>query len=193
MFRRHMGDIRQRTTHFEQFDMGKGPRGFERMSAFGRRDNGGRDRFFKRGNLQLIILKMLEEQPRHGYQVIKDLEKRFKGFYSPSPGSVYPILQMLEDREFVSISKEGNKKIYTITEEGKNFLEENVDQDAFTKRLEQFENIDIEQLQETREQLHELFGYFIKASQVSLQDENKKKAFNELLNETKEKLEQFQK
>ena len=56
-------------------------------------------------NLQFVILKMLKEESRHGYQIIKDLEERFKGFYSPSPGSVYPILQMLEDREFVSISK----------------------------------------------------------------------------------------
>lgn len=53
---------------------------------------------------------MLKEESRHGYQIIKDLEERFKGFYAPSPGSVYPILQMLEDREFVSISKDGKRK-----------------------------------------------------------------------------------
>ena len=61
---------------------------------------------FQKG-LQFVILKMLKEESRHGYQIIKDLEERFKGFYAPSPGSVYPILQMLEDREFVSISKDG--------------------------------------------------------------------------------------
>ena len=65
-----------------------------------------------KGNLQFIILQMLEEESRHGYQIIKDLEERFKGFYSPSPGSVYPILQMLQDRDFVSISKEGNKNLH---------------------------------------------------------------------------------
>lgn len=48
---------------------------------------------------------MLQQESKHGYQIIKDLEEQFKGFYSPSPGSVYPILQMLEDREFVSISE----------------------------------------------------------------------------------------
>lgn len=78
--------------HFEQFGRSKGPQGFAGFGGFGRR-GGGRDRFFKKGNLQFIIL------------------------------------QMLEDRDFVSISKEGNKKIYTITDEGKTFLKENVDQD----------------------------------------------------------------
>ena len=54
---------------------------------------------------------MLKEESRHGYQIIKDLEERFKGFM-PSPGSVYPILQMLEDREFVSISKDGKESVF---------------------------------------------------------------------------------
>ena len=111
MFRRHMQDIRQRMDHFEQFGRSKGPQGFERFGGFGRR-GGGRDRFFKREIYNLYILQMLEEESRHGYQIIKDLEERFKGFYSPSPGSVYPILQMLEDRDFVSISKEGNKNLH---------------------------------------------------------------------------------
>ena len=65
---------------------------------------------FKKGNLQYSILRLLLTEPKHGYQIIKDLEAQFKGFYSPSPGSVYPILQMLEDRGFVSVSKEGKKK-----------------------------------------------------------------------------------
>ncbi len=192
MFRRHMQDIRQRMNHFEQFGRSKGPQGFERFGGFGRR-GGGRDRFFKKGNLQFIILQMLEEESRHGYQIIKDLEERFKGFYSPSPGSVYPILQMLEDRDFVSISKEGNKKIYTITDEGKTFLKENVDQDEFTKRLEQFKNVDFEQMKASREQLQGLFHGFMKASQSALQDEEKQKELNVFIEETKQKLERFYK
>ena len=71
-------------------------------------------------NLQFIILQMLEEESRHGYQIIKDLEERFKGFYSPSPGSIYPILQMLEDRDLYRFLKKVTK-IYTITDEGKTF------------------------------------------------------------------------
>ena len=82
---------------------------------------------------------------------------------------------MLEDREFVSISKDG-KKVYSITEEGEKFLEENIDNDAFTQRMEQFQNIDFEQLKASREQLHEVFQGFMKASQRALQDEEMKKS-----------------
>ena len=182
MFRRRPEMIRQRMERFEGFDFGRGfvvPRGV------------GRDRFFKKGNLQFVILKMLKEESRHGYQIIKDLEERFKGFYSPSPGSVYPILQMLEDREFVSISKDGKKKVYSITEEGEKFLEENINNDEFTQRMEQFQNIDFEQLKASREQLHEVFQGFMKASQQALQDEELKKEFDQFVEETKARLEQF--
>lgn len=176
--------IRQRMERFEGFDFGRG---------FGGPRGGGRDRFFKKGNLQFVILKMLKEESRHGYQIIKDLEERFKGFYSPSPGSVYPILQMLEDREFVSISKDGKKKVYSITEEGEKFLEENINNDEFTQRMEQFQNIDFEQLKASREQLHEVFQGFMKASQQALQDEELKKEFDQFVEETKARLEQFSK
>lgn len=171
MFRRRPEMIRQRMERFEGFDFGRG---------FGGARGGGRDRFFKKGNLQFVILKMLKEESRHGYQIIKDLEERFKGFYSPSPGSVYPILQMLEDREFVSISKDGKKKVYSITEEGEKFLEENINNDEFTQRMEQFQNIDFEQLKASREQLHEVFQGFMKASQQALQDEELKKSLTNL-------------
>lgn len=184
MFRRRPEMIRQRMERFEGFDFGRG---------FGGSRGGGRDRFFKKGNLQFVILKMLKEESRHGYQIIKDLEERFKGFYSPSPGSVYPILQMLEDREFVSISKDGKKKVYSITEEGEKFLEENINNDEFTQRMEQFQNIDFEQLKASREQLHEVFQGFVKASQQALQDEELKKEFDQFVEETKARLEQFSK
>ena len=69
---------------------------------------------------------MLEEESiRHGYQIIKDLEERFKGFYSPSPSSIYPILQMLEDRTLYRFLKKVTKKIYNFMMKV-NFLKENV-------------------------------------------------------------------
>lgn len=160
---------------------------FGRMFA----DANGRDRFFKKGNLQFSILKLLEEAPKHGYQIIKDLEARFKGFYSPSPGSVYPILQMLEDRGFVSVTKEGNKKIYTVTKEGLQFLEENGNNDEFTKRMEQFKNMDMDKMQESRNELQALFKSFMLASQSAMQDEKKYEQFQQLIKDTKEKLLKF--
>ena len=98
MFRRHLEGMRQGMAHFEQFDAGEALEVLEISVVSVAVTVGVID--FQKGNLQFVILKMLEEESRHGYQIIKDLEERFKGFYSPSPGSVYPILQMLEDRDF---------------------------------------------------------------------------------------------
>lgn len=65
---------------------------------------------FERGELKLVILDLLKEKPRHGYDIIQALEKRFHGFYSPSPGSVYPILQLLEDQDFVKSEQQSEKR-----------------------------------------------------------------------------------
>jgi DNA-binding PadR family transcriptional regulator len=85
----------------------------------------GRGRVFEKGDLKYVILDLLEEKPSHGYEVIRALEERFRGFYSPSPGSVYPTLQLLEDLGYVSSTQQNGKKVYQITDEGRKFLEEN--------------------------------------------------------------------
>ncbi len=82
-------------------------------------------RFFEQGDLKYVILRMLEEKPRHGYDIIKELENRFGGQYAPSPGTVYPTLTMLEDLGFARVVPEdGGKKIYEITDEGRKHLAE---------------------------------------------------------------------
>lgn len=83
----------------------------------------GRKRFFERGILKMMILDIVNERPRHGYDVIQELEEKFHGFYTPSAGSVYPILQLLEDRGFITGSQEDGKKVYTATADGKKELE----------------------------------------------------------------------
>jgi DNA-binding PadR family transcriptional regulator len=85
----------------------------------------GRGRVFEKGDLKYVILDLLKEKPSHGYEVIRALEGRFRGFYSPSPGSVYPTLQLLEDLGYVSATQQDGKKVYQITDEGRKFLEEN--------------------------------------------------------------------
>ncbi len=83
-------------------------------------------RFFEQGDLKYVILRLLEEKPRHGYEIIKDLESRFGGSYAPSPGTVYPTLTMLEDLGYAKVvPEEGGKKIYEITDEGRRYLQEN--------------------------------------------------------------------
>jgi DNA-binding PadR family transcriptional regulator len=80
---------------------------------------------FEQGDLKLVILRLLEEKPRHGYEIIKELEGRFGGAYSPSPGTVYPTLTLLEDMGFARVVPEdGGKKIYEITDEGRKHLAE---------------------------------------------------------------------
>jgi DNA-binding PadR family transcriptional regulator len=76
-------------------------------------------------DLQLIILALLAEKPSHGYELIKSLEERSSGFYSPSPGMVYPALSYLEEIGYASVEVEGAKKLYCITPEGHRHLEEN--------------------------------------------------------------------
>jgi DNA-binding PadR family transcriptional regulator len=81
-------------------------------------------RRFGRGDLKYVILDLLKDQPRHGYDIIRALEERFHGFYSPSPGSVYPTLQLLEDQGLVTSTQQEGKRVYTITDEGRRFLTE---------------------------------------------------------------------
>src|SRR6266851_741482 len=102
------------------------------FGRFGRRWGGGfgdwgqapGERFFGRGDLKYIILDLLKDQPRHGYDIIRALEERMRGYYRPSPGSVYPTLQMLEDLGYVSSIQQEGKKVYTITDEGRRYLTE---------------------------------------------------------------------
>jgi len=77
-------------------------------------------RFFEHGDLRVVVLALLEEQARHGYELIKELEERTGGAYRPSPGVVYPTLAMLEDEGLVrQAGGETGRKRYEITDEGK--------------------------------------------------------------------------
>jgi DNA-binding PadR family transcriptional regulator len=84
----------------------------------------GRGRPFQRGDFKYILLQHLKDKPSYGYEIIRALQERFHSFYIPSPGSVYPTLQMLEEMGYVASSEEEGKKVYTITDEGLGFLDE---------------------------------------------------------------------
>lgn len=107
------------------FDLGSGPwswggRGRRRGGPF----RGGR--VFEQGDLKYVILQLLVDKPRHGYEIIKELEDRFGGAYAPSAGTVYPTLSLLEDMGYASVTlEESGKKVYAITDEGRRYLEEN--------------------------------------------------------------------
>ncbi len=97
-------------------------RGFWSMYGFGRRFGMGPERIFGRGDIKFLLLELLLERPKHGYEMIKELEHRYAGFYAPSPGSVYPTLQLLEDRGYVISTTENGKRTYSITDEGRAYL-----------------------------------------------------------------------
>jgi DNA-binding PadR family transcriptional regulator len=77
--------------------------------------------------MKYVILKLLKDKPRHGYEVMKELEDQMHGCYSPSPGTVYPTLQWLEDEGLVVARDAAGKKVYEITDAGRAFLEEHRD------------------------------------------------------------------
>lgn len=84
-------------------------------------------RFFAKGVLRFVILDLITRKPSHGYEIIHDLEDLFHGFYSPSPGSVYPTLQQLQDLGYVTSDKGAGKKVYAVTEAGHSYLNEHTD------------------------------------------------------------------
>ena len=107
----------------DSFAFGFGPRGF----AFRGPRGGRRRQWFESGDMKYVILKLLRDKPRHGYEVMKELEERLHGCYSPSPGTVYPTLQWLEDEGLVRAKDVDGKKVYEITDEGRKFLDEHKD------------------------------------------------------------------
>ncbi|NQT31558.1 MAG: PadR family transcriptional regulator [Deltaproteobacteria bacterium] len=86
-----------------------------------------RDSSFQKGDLKYVILDLIKEKPRHGYEIIRELEEMSHGLYTPSPGAVYPTLQMLEEMGYATAVERDGRKVYTITGEGINFLTERKD------------------------------------------------------------------
>src|ERR1700722_9279084 len=101
----------------------------ERSGRERHRHGGGRfglGRFFAHGDLRLVILHLIAEKPRHGYEIIKAIEEQVAGAYSPSPGVIYPTLTLLEELGHVTVTTgEGGKKLHEITGEGRAYLEAN--------------------------------------------------------------------
>ena len=104
---------------------GRGDKTAQRSGGRKRRSATRAGRMLSLGDLRLIALSLIAQQPRHGYEIIKNLEEKTAGWYSPSPGIVYPTLAHLEGMGYVTTRDEGAKKLHTITAEGRAQLEEN--------------------------------------------------------------------
>ena len=79
---------------------------------------------FRRGDFKYMVLHYIKHKPSHGYEIMRELQERFNSCYIPSPGSVYPTLQMLDEMGYVTASEQEGKRVYTITEEGRRYLDE---------------------------------------------------------------------
>jgi DNA-binding PadR family transcriptional regulator len=101
-------------------------------------------RMFARGDLKFALLDLLQERPKYGYELMKELEEKAGGFYTPSAGAIYPTLQMMEERGWVTSETVDGKKVYTLTDAGRATVQENA---ATHEKEEQFEHL--------REHLHE--------------------------------------
>jgi DNA-binding PadR family transcriptional regulator len=85
----------------------------------------GAGRALGHGDLRTLVLALIGEKPRHGYDLIRAIEERFAGAYAPSPGAVYPLLTMLEEEDLIRATPEGAKKLYSLTPQGEAWLKEN--------------------------------------------------------------------
>ena len=104
--------------HPHEREHGRGERGPGRG---GRRPG----RVFDHGELRLVVLALIAEQPRHGYEIIREIENRTAGAYSPSPGVIYPTLTMLEEIGHATVEESGGKKLYASTPDGAAYLAAN--------------------------------------------------------------------
>lgn len=110
----------------------------------------------RRGDIKFILLKLLSERPQHGYELMKELEDRRGGFRRSSPGSVYPTLQMLEEGGYLTSEEVDGKRVYTITESGRQFLSERNQQSHSQNAYDSFLENKPSELIELRRTLTEL-------------------------------------
>ncbi len=143
-----------------------------------------RSRVFDRGDLRYLILKLLADRPMHGYEVMQALGSEARGWYTPSAGSVYPVLQMLEDQSYVRSEERDGKRTYSITDEGRRFLDENRERVA-----DVFDRISDFTGRFTGSEMRDLTKSFIHFAQVSFEEAVKRAGDKDSLDRLKEILE----
>jgi DNA-binding PadR family transcriptional regulator len=111
--------------HFGHRSHGDGDDRHSHEDVRGRHRRGRSGRMFDHGELRLVVLALIAERPRHGYEIIKEIEDRVAGTYSPSPGVIYPTLTMLEELGHATVAESEGKKHYTITADGTAYLDAN--------------------------------------------------------------------
>ena len=123
MFSRHKHRCEPSHAARDDFGRSRHERHGHRHGGFRSRDS---ERVFEHGDLRLVVMALLAEKPRYGYEIIKELEERVGGGYTPSPGVVYPTLTLLEEVGHATVTDEHNgRRLYTLSTEGLAFFEAN--------------------------------------------------------------------
>jgi len=155
-------------------------------------------RFFGRGDMKFALLALLRERPMYGYEMIKALEEKSSGFYSPSPGSIYPTLQMLEERGSVSSEEVEGKKVYSITESGRTLLDEHEKElshtpwDRLRKARQEFEGFtQREDLRDIRKEMGETGRLFGEAARTAFKDPEKLSRLRKIVTNVRSELAQL--
>jgi DNA-binding PadR family transcriptional regulator len=159
-----------------------GPGGHGRPGAGHGHGRGRGGRRGTRGNVRAAVLALLLERPMHGYEMIQELEERTGGMWRPSPGSIYPTLQLLEDEGLIVSEQAEGKRRYTLTDEGRARAEQ-VDDVPWRERTEGFDWETINKLRSAVAQLMTAFGQIL----ATATDEQKARAAEVLL-DTRRKL-----
>jgi DNA-binding PadR family transcriptional regulator len=171
---------------------GMGP--WEWWPGYGRRRGGRRRRhWFEPGDMKYVILKLLREKPMHGYEVMKELEEHTRGCYKPSPGTVYPTLQWLEDEGLVNSEEVEGKKVYSITDAGREFLEEHKGtvEDIFDRVEETIENLLNDPMPDVTRQVGKLVGQVYRTTWRFRDNEAKVAEVAKILERTTAELEEL--
>ncbi len=179
-----------RGPHFFGMHRGRGPFGPRGPFGFG----GEKGRFFGRGDMKFALLELLLERPMHGYEMIKALEEKSGGFYTPSPGSIYPTLQMLEDSSLVTANEVEGKRVYTITDAGRAALAERQrDQGRFAgppwmRGHSPYGHVRGPEMQALRSEVEQTARLFAIAGRISIQDPEKLVRLRSIMERTRNEL-----
>jgi DNA-binding PadR family transcriptional regulator len=169
--------------------------GFDPEAWFGIRGRqqwrGQRRQWFESGDMKYVILKLLREKPMHGYEVMKALEEETSGCYKPSPGTVYPTLQWLDDEGLVKADDVDGKKVYAITDKGREFLSEHKGtvEDIFERVADTINRVVGEPMPEVNRAVGRLVGEAYRAAWKHGQDAARRKRIAEILEKAANDLE----
>lgn len=150
-----------------------------------------RGQWFASGDMKYVILKLVRDKPMHGYEVMKALEERTHGCYKPSPGTVYPTLQWLEDEGLVTGKEVEGKKVYEITDAGRAFLDEHrgTVEEIFDRIADTLDRVTAEPVPEVSRAVGRVVSHAYKAAFRLAHDADRAKKISEILDRAASELE----